>query len=161
MNKTNFLTIGIVLLLVLNAVTLFILFHMHFGARHDEHNGQGPENFIVEQLKLNSKQQDQFAELRREHHDSMRNIRDQQKKLHDEYFTLLKSNDPDQKKVDSLASMMGNEQKQMEIFTFNHFQKLRAICRDDQKKLFDNTIDEIARTVLHQPPGPPGPPPHE
>ena len=57
------------------------------------------------------------------------------------------------------AAAMAAHQKELEQFTFDHFQKLRAICRDDQKKLFDETIDEIAKMVAGGP-HPGDPPPH-
>jgi len=159
MNKTKFLTIGLVVLLLLNAVTLFILFHMHLAQKqHADREGEGPANFIVEQLRLDANQQKQFAELRHQHQDFARKTHEEGKKLHDAYFELLKTDDPDKTKVDSIASLMASHQKELELFTFDHFQKLRAICREDQKKLFDETIDDIARMAGGGPPHPGGPP---
>ena len=161
MSKTKFLTIALILLLVLNAVTLFIVFHMHLGQKQREmyNDDKGPANFIVESLKLDADQQKQFADLRHQHQEFARNIHEEGKKLHDEYFDLLKTDNPDKVKVDSIAGLISAHQKQLELYTFDHFQKLRAICRDDQKKLFDQTIDEIAKQV-GGPPHPDGPPPH-
>jgi len=159
MNKTKFLAIGIAVLLLLNAVTLFILFHMHFAQKqHADHEGEGPANFIVDQLRLDANQQKQFADLRHHHQDFARKTHEESKKLHDAYFELLKMDNPDNTKVDSIASLMAAHQKESELFTFDHFQKLRAICRDDQKKLFDETIDDIAKMVGGGPPHPGGPP---
>jgi protein CpxP len=161
MNKTKFLTIGLVLLLLLNAVTLFILFHMHLSQRdHEKHEGEGPANFIVEQLRLDANQQKQFADLRHQHQDFARKTHEEGKKLHDAYFELLKTDNPDKTKADSIATLIAAHQKELELFTFDHFQKLRVICRDDQKKLFDETIDEIAKMAGGGPPHPGGPPPH-
>ena len=160
MNKVKFLTIGLVLLLILNAVTLFIVFHMHLGQlKHEKHNDKDPANFIIESLKLDPNQQKQFADLRNQHQEFAKNMHEEDRMLHDAYFDLLKTENPDKAKVDSIASLMAAHQKQLELFTFDHFQKLRAICRDDQKKLFDQTIDEIAKQVSG-PPHSDGPPPH-
>jgi protein CpxP len=152
MNKTTFLTIGIVILLLLNAVTLFILYRMHVNEMHRPDKGEGPAKYIIDQLGLDAKQQQQFADLRDLHQDSMLKIHDEERRLHDQYFSLLKSNNPDINQVDSIASLMAQNQKRIELITFMHFQQLRAICRDDQKKRFDNTIDDIAKLV-----GQPGP----
>lgn len=167
MNKTTFLTVALIVLLILNAVSLFILFHDHLGKNdHQLHNGEGPANYIIEQLKLDATQQKQFADLRREHQDFTRKFHDEDRKLHDAYFDLLKTDNPDKTKVDSIASLMSVQHKQLEQFTFEHFQKLRAICRDDQKKLFDETIDDISKMIGGGPPPPaggprgPGSPPH-
>src|SRR5689334_13302913 len=126
MNKMKFLTISIVLLLVLNAVSLFILFHMHLGGRptgiealHGMHGGGGSEegkgngstDFIVKELKLDEDQQKKFAQLRDMHHDLMRKADEEDRRLHDVYFNLLKTDNPDQKKVDSIATLIGMQRK--------------------------------------------------
>ena len=166
MNKTRFLTIALVVLLLLNAVTLFILFHDHLNRKeHTQQQGEGPANYIVEQLKLDANQQKQFADLRHEHQGFTKKFHEEDRKLHDAYFDLLKTDNPDKAKVDSIAGLMSAQRKQLEQFTFEHFQKIRAICRDDQKKLFDETIDEIAKQIGGGPPPPNGPrgpggPPH-
>ena len=157
MNKMRFLTVCIILLLILNAVTLFILFHMHLGQPHGVHGGEGPAKYIIEQLKLDTRQQEQFAELRNRHHDFARKSHEEEERLHDLYFSLLKTDDPDKAKVDSVATLIGAQRKALATATFEHFRELRAICRGDQKKLFDATVDEIARMVSG-PPGPGGPP---
>jgi len=160
MSKIKFLTAGLLILLALNAVTLFKLFQLPSDQKgRKEHTGEGPADLIIERLKLDAGQQKQFAELRHQHQDFTRNIHEQGKKLHDEYFALLKTDEPDKAKADSIAGLMASHQKELELFTFEHFQKLRAICRDDQKKLFDQTIDEIAKQV-GRPPRPEGPPPN-
>ena len=160
MNKTKFLTIGIIVLLLLNAVTLFLLFRIQLGQKdRPPQRGEGPANFIVDQLKLDANQQQQFADLRREHQGFARKHHEEEKNLHDAYFNLLKTDHPDKARVDSIAGLMASHHKEFEQFTFEHFQKLRAICRDDQKKLFDETIDEIAKMVGGGPPRPGGPPP--
>jgi protein CpxP len=134
---------------------------MHLGQiNHDKHvGGDDPSSFIIEQLKLDADQQKQFDELKHQHQDFAKNMHEEEKKLHDAYFALLKTDNPDKTKVDSIASLMAAKQKEMELFTFDHFQKLKAICRDDQKKLFDQTIDEIAKQVGGPAPHPDGPPP--
>jgi periplasmic protein CpxP/Spy len=157
MKKMTFLIVSIVLLLVLNAVTLFILFQRHPGNDHGPRGdrGKGPADYIVKQLKLDAPQQQQFEELRNQHHDFTRDGEREDERLHDLYFSMLKSDNPDKSKVDSVATLIGRQREKLAAATFDHFQKLRAICRDDQKKLFDNTIDEIAKQVT----GHPGPPP--
>ena len=161
MNKTKFLTIAVIILLLLNAVTLFIVFHDHLDQKkHEEpRRDEGPANYIVDQLRLDAAQQKQFADLRHEHQDFARKHHEEEKELHEAYFNLLKTDQPDKAKVDSIAALMSNNHKELEQFTFEHFQKLRSICRDDQKKLFDETIDDIAKMIGGGPPRPGGPPP--
>lgn len=157
MKRMTFLTVSVIALLVVNAVTLFILFHMHLGGTHGLHgnNGKGPVDYIVRQLKLDEQQQKQFADLRDQHHAFARDAEREDERLHDLYFSMLKSDTPDKSKVDSVANLIGDQRRKLATVTFDHFRQLRALCHDDQKKLFDNTIDEIARMVTSHPDGPP------
>jgi hypothetical protein len=70
----------------------------------------------------------------------------------------LKTAHPDKVKADSIASLIAAQRTVIEKATFDHFEQLRNLCNDDQKELFDNTIDEIARRMA-PPHGRPGAPP--
>ena len=160
MSKINFLTIAVVLLLLLNAGTLLFVFRWHAGDSSRGHgNGEGPAAFIIQALQLDAQQQEQFAGLRRDHQQKVRALHEEDKRLHDAYFSLLKTEHPDRVRVDSIANLIGGMEKQLSSITFEHFEKLRALCRDDQKKRFDATIDEIARRMAPGPKRPGGPPP--
>ncbi|MBL7709698.1 MAG: periplasmic heavy metal sensor [Chitinophagaceae bacterium] len=163
MNKLRFLWATIILLLLLNLGTLAWLFYSHNKQEGRRPQG-GAADFIVEQLQLDQQQQEQFFELRRQHRATIRQAQEEDKNLHETYFGLLKTDNPDKKLVDSVAVLMAAQRSHMETATFDHFAQLRKICRDGkQKKLFDETIDEIARQIAAPgrplPPG--GRPPHD
>jgi protein CpxP len=152
MSKINFLTIAVVLLLLLNAGTLAVMYHWHAGGPGGPPDGgEGPAAYIVQTLKLDAQQQEQFAQLRREHRQAIRSVHEEDKRLHDAYFSLLKTDHPDKVQVDSLANLLAAEEKLLSKTTFEHFEKLRALCRPDQKELFDATIDEIAHRMAPPP----------
>ena len=156
MNKIRFLTWGVILLLLLNAGTLVYLFIQKKQEQGPPAGGSGAADFIIEKLKLDATQQKQFEQLRNQHQDITRHARDEERRLHDVYFSLLKTDNPDKAKVDSLTSLIAVQRSITESATFSHFQQLRQLCRDDQKKLFDATIDEIAKRVSPKGPPPPG-----
>lgn len=157
MNKLRLLTFVAISLLVLNIGTLAYLLIAQQRER-PQRRGETAASFIIEELNLDNNQQLQFAELRQQHQSIMRAAHDEDRKLHDIYFSLLKTNEPDKQKVDSIAALMAVQRSKIESATFDHFQQLRSICRDDQKKKFDATIDEIARRVAPKGPPPGGPP---
>lgn len=160
MSKINFLTIAVVLLLLLNAGTLVFMLRWHEDkAAAAQGNGEGPAAYIIQTLQLDAQQQEHFATLRREHQQLTRSAREEGKRLHDAYFSLLKTDHPDTVKVNALAGQIGEQEKLLSRVTFEHFEKLRALCRDDQKKRFDATIDEIARRMAPGPRQRPGGPP--
>ena len=48
--------------------------------------------------------------------------------------------------VENFSKKIGNLEQQRDVFTYRHFQKLRAICNNEQKIKFDSIIQQ----ALHQ-----------
>jgi len=161
MNKLRFLTAAVMLLLLLNTGTLLYLFLARNKNERTGPPGRAASGFIIEQLHLDARQQQQFAELRDQHRAIIRRVQEEDRRLHDVYFGLLKTDNPDKAKTDSLSSLIAAQRSLIETTNFEHFQQLRKLCRDDQKKRFDATIDEIARRIGPRGPGPGGPPPEK
>lgn len=158
MNKTTLLTIAVIGLLLLNAAMLVFMF-TQWPPQGPPHGGKGgAADLIIEKLKLDDKQQLQFAELRKQHHSRVEALQEGDRDLHRQLFDLLKQDNADKAKADSLIMLMGENNRNIQLVTYNHFAELRKICNDEQKKLYDATIDEIIRFMM-PPPGerrPPG-----
>lgn len=155
MNKSRLILVALILLVLLNIGTLIILFLPTRKEDRQGPPGRTAADFIIGQLHLDASQQEKFAELRMRHQDAVAVARREDRRLHDMYFNLLKNDQPDKTKADSVSRLIADQRRVIEEATFIHFEELRKLCRDDQKKLFDATIDEIARMI-----GPKGPPPH-
>jgi Spy/CpxP family protein refolding chaperone len=161
MSKLRFLSIVAALLLLLNGGTLAYLLLRDNKEERPPRPGHNAAEFIISELKLDDQQQQQFGELKAQHRSTIRQAEQEDKRLHDFYFSLLKTENPDKNMVDSVSSLMANQRSIIETATFDHFRQLRKLCRDDQKKRFDLIIDEIARRIAPKgPPPPAGPPPH-
>lgn len=156
MNRTRLLTIALLALLVLNLGTLVFLWQAREKQPGQPPPGGNAADFIVHALKLDDQQQKQFAALRDQHQAVVRQAREQDRKLHDLYFDLLKADTPDRAKADSVAGLFAIERKRIDSATFEHFRQLRGLCRDEQKKLFDNVIDQVVHMLGPKEP-PPGP----
>lgn len=156
MNKLQLLTAAVILLLLLNIGTLVFLF-----LSNDRRPAPpGPEgnagDFIIKSLQLDEQQCRQFDTLRIQHHEMVQRAQDEDRRLHDAYFSLLKSPQSNRQSADSIMALMAQQRKTMDSATFEHFRQLRALCRPEQQGKFDRTIDEIAR-LLGPRPGPPPP----
>ena len=49
------------------------------------------ENYLTQELKFDHAQQDKFAELRTDHREKVKTIKDKNRKFHENYFDQLKS----------------------------------------------------------------------
>jgi Spy/CpxP family protein refolding chaperone len=162
-NATNnrWFTVITLLLLTANIVTLALLW-VNKKPDREQFNPPPPPppggqvfEFITRELNLDSAQQATYKTLRDEHQSQVRPLQDSIGKAKDSFFELLKQENVSDSAVENFSKKIGNLEQQRDIFTFRHFQKLRAICTKDQKIRFDSIIQQ----ALHQmaPPRRPGP----
>ncbi|NCI47242.1 Spy/CpxP family protein refolding chaperone [Sediminibacterium soli] len=154
MNETRrirLLTIAFILLVALNIATLtaFFVFKKHGPPAAPK---GGTADFLVKELALDSAQQEQLKTLIREHRQQVRDLREQNRAAKDAFFDLLKDSVISDSALAEAAAGAAAAGQQMDIFTFRHFQKVRALCNEEQKRRFDAIIHE----VLHMNAGPAG-----
>lgn len=150
METNRFLKIVIIILLMVNIGTLAFIWSQ---GRH----GSPPPHpsvfdFLTRELQLDNRQQEQYEILRDEHHRTVEDLQKTGRQLHQQYFGLLHGATADSAQVNLLADSLVSLQKQIELITFYHFQKVRAICKPDQQKKFDEVINEALRMMAPPPP---------
>lgn len=160
MEKDKFLILTIIILFVLN---LFTLGYVIIGKGEPPPSQIGdmekrglkdmdpnrkppgkPDEVIIHRLKLNKDQVLNFEGLKNEHRKQIEEFQFVSKKLHDEYFGLLKSDSPDTIKALQLLTELGKNQQNIDRVTYEHFRQIKDLCDKDQKLLFNTFIDEIA-----------------
>lgn len=162
MKKENFLTGAVIILFVLNLMTLaYVLFGFQpMPPPPEETERRRPERkdeMIFNKLKLDDSQKKAFEELKTEHRKQADLLQNASKKLHDEYFGILKTEPIDTVKANVLVQQIADNQKELDKITFKHFEKLRGILKNEQKELFSKFIEEISRPPKGEMPvdGPP------
>ena len=159
-NKREKILLFIILFLVLVNSTTLILMWMNrppFPLHHGQPGGS-PDKIIIERLKLDDEQIKQFEILKKEHQAQMREINTQSKVLHQKYFELLKNENVDDSTADVYEKQLANLTEQREEFTFNHFKKIKAICKTEQIKLFNDFVGELGKILTGPPPPKPSGP---
>ena len=132
-----------VLLLALNiALMCFLIFRPPFGGPPMKGQGGPPGKFLVEKLKFSEQQKTAFESLREAHHDSILILMDEGMKLRKTFFDGLKI-DAGNTMKDSLANLIANNQKQIELLTYSHFEKVKMLCDPSQKLIFNDIIQEV------------------
>lgn len=119
----------------------------------------GVLDFLVKELQFDSVQKQKLIQLREKHQQQMMHIRKENRELKDAFFNLLQQPDIADSAVENAAKASLVYDVQAEIFTFQHFQQIRSICSDEQKKKFDAIIKQVLRMMAPlQRGGPQGPP---
>ena len=169
-NKNKFLTWLVATLLVANAVTI-LFFWINRPERMQGPKGS-PREFLVNALELDSSQLDAFQALIEKHQASARPLKKEIRTAKENLFQLLKQLViPGPEKMKAVQAITLNIQA-LELLNLDHFQQLRALCNEKQKKKFDGLLDQLAGLMAtpsnadgHRPPPPgeghPPPPPGE
>ncbi|MEY4867544.1 MAG: hypothetical protein RIT36_443 [Bacteroidota bacterium] len=168
--KNKFLTWLVATLLVANAVTI-LFFWINRPERMQGPKGS-PREFLVNALELDSSQLDAFQALIEKHQASARPLKKEIRTAKENLFQLLKQPViPGPEKMKAVQAITLNIQA-LELLNLDHFQQLRALCNEKQKKKFDGLLDQLAGLMAtpsnadgHRPPPPgeghPPPPPGE
>lgn len=146
MNNPKFLKIVVVLLVLINLSTITFMW-LNKPPRRD-----AVGDYFAKELQFTAKQKEQFESLKQEHHNQVEALRLGNKEKHDAYFYLLKNPSVDSATVKKAAAEILKIEERKELVLFYHFQKVRAICDENQKKKFDEIICEAARMMAPKPP---------
>lgn len=156
MEKNKLLTLAVIALFLLNLGILSFMLLTRPHADRPPFGGPpphgGPDRIIIESLHLDEKQIQQFEELKHEHHGKIIQLEKLSNDLHEKYFELLNDKIMNQKAVDSIATLIGDNRKQTELVNFEHFGKLRALCKPEQLKGYNEMIQHISRFFNSPPP---------
>jgi len=151
------------ILITANIVTLALLWtHKteNNNSRGDRRPQGGPQLFeyISRELNLDQKQKEAYALLRDEHHTGAEKLQDSIKAAKDKLFRMLQLPNTSEESITSQSNKAAALTAQLDVFTFLHFQKVRALCNARQQKRFDEIIQEAIQSMTH--PQRPPPPDH-
>ena len=148
----NKITTWVIALLILgNVATLVFYWVGHF--RNQRNNS--PKEFLVRKLNFSDGQKTAYFNLAKEHNESANKIRGQIKINKDNLFKLLQSNQIIDSIRNNAALQVSLSIRSLDILTFEHFKKVRAICTEDQKPKFDELIQKMVHSVNNTQQGPP------
>lgn len=153
--KNKLLTGLVVLLLLANAATI-IMFWMG-KAKHPPPPKGSPQEFLVKELQLDTKQQQQLEVLVKEHRQSAEILRGKTREAKELFFDLLKQQNVTDSTKQKAAKAVSIVTEELDLLTFKHFLKVRSLCTAEQQQKFDEIIKEVTGMISQQrPPGGPG-----
>ncbi|MGY0391163.1 hypothetical protein ACW5R3_01220 [Bizionia sp. KMM 8389] len=157
MKQNTILYILLIFLVVANGFFLYNFMGPHVNNR--EKGKQDPLSFIAKQLDFDGNQLEQMKQVNEEHHLSMKHINDELKGLKDNLFIELSNVSLERSTVDSLTSLIGENQKKREIEVFYHLKSIREICTEKQRNKFEAIIKQALRNDINNNPEGQRPPP--
>ena len=143
----------VALLLVANAASIAIFWLSK--AKHRPQPKGTPQEFLVRELKLDTKQQEQMEMLVKEHRQAAEELRVKIRAAKESFFDLLKQQNVTDSVKQAAAKAVSKNTEELDLMTLNHFQKVRALCTNNQQKKFDEIIHKVT-SMIGQPRPPRG-----
>jgi periplasmic protein CpxP/Spy len=146
----NLLFIIAALLLTNIAVLVYFLW-----IKQPKTDGGGHERTRIEmadRLKdsvgFNDEQVAQFKKLKDEQWTTIRSMFDEMRKAKDSLFKLLSDPAASDSVINKASDVIAQKQKALDLQTFNHFKKVRALCATpDQQVKYDSMIQRMFRRM--------------
>jgi len=160
-NRNKWWVIAFVLLIIMNLATLTTLWVMKDKRWPPSiHQRSGIVDYLVKELGFDSIQKKQLIQLRKGHEERLMGMRGKTRDAKDALFALLTKDDVPDSIVEKAAYASSENDQQIDVLTFRHFQKIRNLCTPPQKIKFNDIIGELIRSQGPPPSGNPnGPPP--
>jgi len=140
-NKIVGWLIGLLILANIATLTFFWIGHL----KNQRNNS--PKEFLAKSLHFSETQKNAYFELAKDHNESANKIREQIKINKEELFQLLKSEKIDDSIKKNAALKISISIQALDMLTFEHFKKIRALCTEEQKPKFDELIQKMVNSV--------------
>jgi Spy/CpxP family protein refolding chaperone len=156
-----------ILLIFLIIVNVFFLFnYLGRPTFKDENNSKDPIGFLAEQLEFSEAQIKQIEAINDNQHKKIIRLNDDERLLKDALFDKLSDDNAEEATIDSITTLIGLKQKEIDKMRFNHFKSIRNICNEEQKIKFKKIITDALQRGMGGENSPPpnsgdrkGPPP--
>ncbi|MFI5130888.1 MAG: Spy/CpxP family protein refolding chaperone [Chitinophagales bacterium] len=113
--------------------------------------GGNPKIGIADRLKdsvgFSDEQVAQYEKLKDDQWTSLRPMFDEMRKAKDNFFKLLSDPNSSDSVIDRASDVIAQKQKALDVQTFNHFKKVRALCTPEQQAKYDSMIQRMFRKM--------------
>jgi len=148
-NKVLVSIIGILLLANIAMLVFFITGMKKPEKENSQGNrsGHSTVSFLQNKIGFTTQQINQFNELKEEHRLKLNPLFEDLRITKDDFFLLVKDSLTDFR-VDSVASLIGEKQKTLDIQVFGTVRDIRKLCTPQQQLKFDSLLPKIAYKII-------------
>jgi Spy/CpxP family protein refolding chaperone len=138
----NLIFIIAALLLTNIAVLVYFLWIKEPAEKPRDNNrgGNGMTEMFQNEVGFTNEQIEQYKILKEEQRATIRPMFDGMRKAKDSLWRLMSDTTVSDSVLNRAADAIAQKQKALDLQTFKHFQRLRAICKPDQLAKYDTAI---------------------
>lgn len=148
MKTIRFYKLFIAVLILLNLITLFILWSS------TKKHGPPGRNDLVELLDLQGTQKTKILDLQDDHFKKKDALIQKSRNLHEELFLSFSDASKDSTEIAQLIDRIVENQRETERMTFDYFKEVHALCDPHQKEKLEELIHDVLRRAGGPPPRP-------
>ncbi len=152
----NLLVIIAVLLLTNVGVLAYFLWYKkpaettaHGSGQQRDRNGMA--DVLQKEVGFDEGQLTKYKELRDRQRDIIRPLFDSMRVAKDGLFKLISTPAVSDSTVEAAANVIAQRQRELDIKTFQHFKRVRGLCRADQEAKYDSLLLRMFRRMGNKP----------
>lgn len=148
----NLLFIIAALLLTNIAVLLYFLWIKPCDHKPDSQKRNSMTEMLQKEVGFTDEQVGQYKQLKEEQKASIRPMFDEMRKAKDSLFRLLSDPGINDSTINKVSDLIAQKQKALDLQTFNHFKKVRALCSTpEQRTKYDSMVLRMFRKMGKSP----------
>jgi protein CpxP len=150
-NSTNKNLIFIIVVLLLTNIAVLAYFLWYKKPAEGKPWGGDRKNGMTEMLQkevgFDDQQVAQYKQLKDEQSVSIKPMFDEMRKAKDSLFILMSNPMANDSIIAKAAKTIGERQSALDLQTFNHFKKVRALCKVGQEVKYDSAVMRMFRKM--------------
>jgi Spy/CpxP family protein refolding chaperone len=120
----------------------------------------GVAEMLQKEVGFTEEQTAKYKEMKEKQKQRIKPMYDNMRKAKDSLFRLLSFPDTPDSSVNKAAEVIAQQQKEIDLETFNHFKRVRTLCTPGQETNFDSMVirmfRKMGKPVRHNEQGKPG-----
>ncbi len=147
-NRNLLIIIGV--LLFTNIAVLVYFFSEREGksyARGEEKDRGNMAEMLQKEVGFNDEQTAQYKQLKTLQKQTIKPMYDEMRKAKDSLFRLLSYPGTSDSLLNKVSDDIAQKQKALDLQTFNHFKRVRALCTPDQQPKYDSLVIRMVRKM--------------
>jgi len=148
----NKVLVTIIAILLLANIALLVFFISGMRKPETENprgnkTGHSTISFLKDKIGFTDQQIFQFNQLKEKHYAKLNPVFEDLRLTKDQFFLLIKDSIADST-IDSVATLIGEKQKRLDMEVFHTVQEVRAICTPQQQPKFDSLLPKITYKIV-------------
>jgi periplasmic protein CpxP/Spy len=146
-NKTLLVIIAVLLLTNIAVLGYFLWYKKPATPIRNDREHNGISDALQKEVGFSDDQVAQYKLLKDKQREIIRPMFDDMRKSKDSLFRLLSVTEVNDSVLNKVTDVIAQKQKMLDLQTFYHFKRVRALCKPDQEAKYDSMVVRMFRKM--------------